>query len=573
MTIKLTTIEINENILRLQKVLVKQNLPAAIITGFDIFLGEYAPLEECHRYYFSGFSGSVAELLVPATGKVLLFVDGRYYQQADLQTSSEFVKVEKVPYGVPLTKALLDKVSEFGFKKLGVETSRFCHALLNQLAPLAEIKNIDLDLKNAINFQSHKSSGVASEIDDKLTGQTASERAKQILKPGEGIYLQALDQISWLTNIRGYQLPYQSTFMARALLTFDKCYLLIPTTAHLNLETFSDFIEVHRMNFNELPEFFKAIPTEKLSNVYFESQNCSVFDYDILKNQFAGKLIERAHGLTPWQSQKNKSEIKSFVESFTKASNAIIESLRTIKKSCAEKKSVSELDFFDLVNANYKKHGAIAQSFRTISGFGANGSIIHYSTPSAECMLKPNELILLDSGGFYESGYATDCTRTILSGGTPTPQQKEIYTLVLKGLLQLQNAVFAPGTSGACLDALARQPMLKFGYIYAHGTGHGVGVNVHEAGYSITPMSQVPMREGQIGSVEPGIYLPGIGGVRLENLVVVEKHPVHQHLLHFRPLNFVGFDHVLINFDLLTSDEKKWLSDYEKECESRGTTI
>jgi Xaa-Pro aminopeptidase len=188
-------------------------------------------------------------------------------------------------------------------------------------------------------------------------------------------------------------------------------------------------------------------------------------------------------------------------------------------------------------------------------------------------MLRPNELILLDSGGFYESGYATDCTRTILSGGIPTTKQKEIYTLVLKGLLQVQNAVFAPGTNGACLDALARQPMLKFGYTYAHGTGHGVGVNVHEAGYSITPMSQLPMREGLIGSVEPGIYLPGIGGVRLENVVVVEKHPAHQHLLHFRPLNFVGFDHQLIDYDLLTPDEKKWLVDYEKECELRGTTI
>jgi len=570
---KLTTIEIKENILKLQELLKKQQLPAAIITSFDIFLGEYVPLAECHRYYFSGFTGSVAELLVPAQGKVHLFVDGRYYEQADLQTSSDVVEVEKVPYGTPLTKALLDKVKELKYQTLGAETSRFSHALYKQIQNFAEIKNIEAELKNVVKFSAQKSLGVAAEIDKKLTGESITERTQKILKPGEAIYLQALDQISWLTNIRGYQLPYQSTFMARALLTYDKCYLLIPTTAHLNLETFSDFIEVHRLNFYELPAFFKAIQNQRITQVYFESQTTSVFDYQTLKMEFGTKLTEREQGLIPWQSRKNSAEIKSFTESFERASLAIVESLRTIKKSCIDNQKVSELEFNELVNNNYKKHGAIGQSFKTISGFGANGSIIHYGTPSAECFLKPQELILLDSGGYYESGYATDCTRTVLSGGTATKQQKEMYTLVLKGLLQAQNAVFLPGTFGSCIDGLARQGMLKFGYTYAHGTGHGVGVNVHEAGYSITPISQVPMVEGLIGSVEPGIYLPGIGGVRLENVVVVEKHPVHKHLLHFRPLNFVGFDHELIETSLLNHEEKTWLEQYEKECEIRGTTL
>jgi Xaa-Pro aminopeptidase len=144
---------------------------------------------------------------------------------------------------------------------------------------------------------------------------------------------------------------------------------------------------------------------------------------------------------------------------------------------------LSELDFYHKTNEFYKNNGALDQSFNTIAAFGANSSIIHFSSPSADVPFKADELVLLDSGGYFESGYATDTTRAFLSGGVATKKQKEVYTLVLKSLLQAQNAIFPDNTWGSVVDGVARQPLFKAGFNFNHGTGHGVGINVHEGGY------------------------------------------------------------------------------------------
>ena len=152
-------------------------------------------------------------------------------------------------------------------------------------------------------------------------------------------------------------------------------------------------------------------------------------------------------------------------------------------------------------------------------------------------------------------------------------KHKEIYTLVLKGVLNLQNAVFKEGSTGAALDMLARQPLYQAGYDFAHGTGHGVGVHVHEGGVRISPASNIPMKEGQVVSIEPGIYIPGFGGVRIENIATVIKHPTHEGFLSFECLVYIGFEPLLINFELLNSQEKIWLQDYEAICKTRDTSF
>ncbi|MBY0412512.1 MAG: M24 family metallopeptidase, partial [Bdellovibrionales bacterium] len=167
----------------------------------------------------------------------------------------------------------------------------------------------------------------------------------------------------------------------------------------------------------------------------------------------------------------------------------------------------------------------------------------------------------------------TDTTRSFLSGGTASTRQKEIYTLVLKSILATQNAVFPENTWGSVVDGVARQPIFRSGLNYNHGTGHGVGINVHEGGYRLSTTSSTPLKENTVGSIEPGIYIPGFGGVRLENVAVVERHHEHKNMLRFRTMVYVGFDHDLIDFDMLSEEEQTWLDEYEKECARRGRSF
>ena len=148
-----------------------------------------------------------------------------------------------------------------------------------------------------------------------------------------------------------------------------------------------------------------------------------------------------------------------------------------------------------------------------------------------------------------------------------------MYTLVLKGLIAIETAVFPEGIEGKILDGLARAPMRKFGKDYMHGTGHGVGVHVHESGVRISSISDVPMKENQVVSLEPGIYIPGVGGVRLENIVIVEKHPYYDGLMRFKNMVFIGYDHNLIDESLLSQEEKDYIKTYEAECSKRGTSF
>jgi Xaa-Pro aminopeptidase len=287
------------------------------------------------------------------------------------------------------------------------------------------------------------------------------------------------------------------------------------------------------------------------------------------------RLTEKEGGLYGHQSVKEPVELKQMEASFRKADKAIFNTIKWVKDAVRAGKRVTELDLYHETTQKYKEQGAVEQSFNTIAGVGANGSIIHYGNPSDEVVIKDSDMILLDSGGYFEGGWATDTTRTFFADSSkkPDPKMKEIYTLVLKGTLAVQSAVFPEGTRGAVLDGLARAAMRKRGYDYSHGTGHGVGVHVHEPGVRLSTISSVPMKVGQVVSIEPGIYVPGFGGVRLENIAWVEKHPTYPGMLHLVPLVYIGFEPALIDQNLLNEEEKAILEAYEAECSRRGTSF
>ncbi|WP_372654131.1 M24 family metallopeptidase [Halobacteriovorax sp.] len=559
---------IEQHLKEMASYLQKNSIDAAYISSFDIFMNEYVPMQESLRYYFSGFSGSVAEVLLLSNGTCHLFVDGRYHEQADIEVEAEGVIVEKCPFGQSLIEATVDKISSLGLNSLWVDGDRTPLGHFSKFSKIVE--NIEVGntkvIQNFISFQAFTKDATLSKV-KKLT--SANEKIRKILKEGEGMWLNSLDSISWLTNLRGYGLPFQSSFMARCFATRDGIELAIPNNYLIDFE--DDFIKVHRCS---IDEFSKDMPTNpSVEKIYYDPALINLTDYNCLGERFGNRnLVELKGGIIPVHAIKTKKEMEYIDAAFLSGDKAILNSLNWLKNSFHAGEQVSELDFYHKASEFYSLEGAKGHSFGTIAGFGANSSIIHYSSPSAKKFATDGEIVLMDSGAYFEGGFATDTTRTIFLGkGEASEKQKLIYTLVLKGLLNAQNAVFPEGTWGSHIDALARTPILRGGFNYAHGTGHGVGVNVHEGGLRFSPTSSIPLKEGNLGSIEPGIYLPGFGGVRLENIATVVKHPTLEGMLTFEPVVWIGFDHALIDENLMNKEEIQWLNEYEAECEKRGT--
>lgn len=577
--------EVLNNIKKIQKFMEKEKLQAFYLSTYDIFLNEYVPLADCHRYYVTNFTGSTAEVLVPVRGKVQLFVDGRYHEQADLECDLSAVEVQKVPYGLSIQEAMLNWIKANKITMLGLEADRTDLFLAKKFENVTKTKMyFNAELLSIINFSKVDKVGKIYELDYSLVGETTQAKLKRILKPGEAMFITALDSIAWLTNARRFELPFQSTFRAKALATYERVYLFLET---LDGSIENESVEVFVGEFHRLEDFLATIKLYeetvlplmserpfKLDRIYFSDRTINAADFNKIENYFGeDKLANRSEGLIPYHAFKNAVEIQSFESSFNRADTAIFNTIQWTKNALKNGDAVDELKYYHQCNQFYKETGALAQSFNTIAAFGPNSSIIHFSSPSESVKFSNDQLVLLDSGAFYESGYATDTTRTFLSGGRASDKQKEIYTLVLKGLLHGLNAVFPEGTWGSLVDGVVRQPLFKYGQNYAHGTGHGVGINVHEGGFRLSSTSNIPLKAGTVGSIEPGIYIPGFGGVRLENVVVTEKHPTLANMLCFRSLVFIGFDHELIDYEILTEEERVWLDDYEKECQKRGRSF
>ncbi len=577
--------EIKANINSLKSFMKSKKLDSFYLSSSDIFLNEYVPLEECHRYYLTGFAGSTSECLVPLEGKVILFVDGRYYEQADIECDLSLVEVFKVPYGTGLRQAMKEVITSKKLKSLGVEGDRIELSLYNDFKTQAKVTAFNnSELSNVLTFKETSFDKKIRELSLDLVGESTKEKLERILNPGEAFFISALDSIAWLTNMRRHELPSQSTFRSKVLATRECVYLLME---HIEGEITNPAINLSVGKFSKLENFFMIVDeyetdwkkkagldTYKINKVFYSANSTNTADFLKLSAHFGEeKLINRPDGLVPFHAMKNPAELKSMQDSFNNGDTAIFQTISWVKENVKNGVEFSELDFYHKTNEFYKNNGALDQSFNTISAIGANSSIIHFGSPSADIPFKKGELVLLDSGGYFESGYATDTTRSFLSGGEASARQKEVYTLVLKSILNTMNAAFPDGSWGAVVDGVARQPIFAAGLNYNHGTGHGVGINVHEGGYRLSTTSNIPLKENTVGSIEPGIYIPGFGGVRLENVAAVERHPEHKNMLHFRNMVYVGFDHDLIEEKMLNDQEKKWLEEYERECQKRGRSF
>jgi Xaa-Pro aminopeptidase len=572
---------IKSNIQKIKKIMTERGLDGLYISSFDPFLNEYVPLEDNHRFYITGFTGSMAEVLVPANGRVRLYVDGRYHEQADLEVDATEVEVVKVGSDTSTTANLAYDVKKFGMRKLGFEADR---TPLNFLKVLSEAASevIPLETNELAQHIEFKALAPLKEIQivqREWRGRDTLEKTRSIFKnEKQALYLTALDSIAWITNCRGYHLPFLSSFYAKALVTKEKVFVFVtpetPVSDKAKKEIGLEFITLPFNNL--LKELDRLQNTLHLNEVWFDPGMLNSADFSMLVKVFGtDRLKEKNGGLYEYQSIKEPVELNQIQASFKKADKAIFNTIKWLKDSVSSGKRITELDLYHETTKKYKEQGAVDQSFNTIAGVGPNGSIIHYGNPSDEVVIKETDMILLDSGGYFEGGWATDTTRTFLGNSLKKadPKMVEMYTLVLKGLLAVQSAVFPEGTKGIVLDGLARNPMRKKGYDYNHGTGHGVGVHVHEPGVRLSSISNVPMKAGQVVSIEPGIYVPGFGGVRLENIAYVEAHPSYPNMLKLNSLVYIGFDPALIDMNLLNDEEKILLEEYEAECLRRGTSL
>lgn len=580
-TFDLSNQTIKTNIQKLKKLMTERGLDGMYISSFDPFLNEYVPIQENHRFYVTGFTGSMAEVLVPLEGRVRLYVDGRYHEQADLEVDATEVEVMKIGGETSTTHELAVDVKKIGIKKLGYEADR---TTLNYLKKLSEFAPETLavapgELAQYIQFESVGALKEIFPVQREWRGRDTLEKTRSIFKNDkQAMFITALDSIAWITNCRGYHLPYLSVFYAKALVTKEKVYVFVTPETPVSDKAKKEIgIEWITLPFTGLPKELDRLQNNlHLDEVWFDPGMLNSADFSMLVKIFStDRLKEKAGGFYEYQSIKEPVELKQIEASFRKADKAIFNTIKWVKDSLKAGKRITELDLYNETTVKYKEQGAVDQSFNTIAGVGPNGSIIHYGNPSDEVVIKSTDMILLDSGGYFEGGWATDTTRTFFgdSSKKADPKMIEMYTLVLKGLLAVQTAVFPEGTKGMVIDGLARNAMRKKGHDYNHGTGHGVGINVHEPGVRISSISTVPMKLGQVVSNEPGIYIPGFGGVRLENILYTEKHPEFSNMLRFVPLVYIGFDPALIDMNLLNSEEKVVLEEYEAECLKRGTSL
>jgi len=568
--------EITQNIKSLEAFMNDQGLEAFYVSSFDAFLNEYVPMDDCHRFYVTGFSGSVAEVLLIKGDKIRLYVDGRYHEQADLEVDTSVVEVVKVPQNKSLAAAMIDDVERLAPKNIGIESTRCSLKMFKNLDHLTEVKSFNDELGQHINFKNNTNFKPIKHLEEKFRGSdTAAKLARIGLKKDEAYYVTAIDSVSWIANCRGYHLPHLSSILAKAIVTHDKVYLFKDASIDLDSSVADnktiEFFDVLELE-NKLSELNKS---HNFNSVSIQSSMINAADYQILGNVLDKQVIvEDEDGLVPFHSIKEDAELEIMKDSFNRSNKAVFNTIKWVKDAMNAGNEIFERDIYNKTTEMYSKEGALEQSFNTISGAGANGSIMHYGDPKADLKIHDDDMILLDSGGYYEAGFATDKTRTFMASTKEgTAKHKEIYTLVLKGTLGLQNAIFPEGSTGGHIDALARTPMYRHGYDFAHGTGHGVGIHVHESGVRISSKSTQPMKAGQVVSIEPGIYIPGFGGVRLENIAYVEEHPEFKGFLRFQNLVFIGYEPLLIDHDLLNEQEKVWLADYEKECAKRGTSF
>jgi Xaa-Pro aminopeptidase len=534
-----------------------RNLDAVMIPRGDAFQGEEVPPSEDRLKFISGFTGSAGVAVITAD-HAALFSDGRYSLQMTAQVGKGWTCHTQPEES--LSDWLADHMPSGSL------------AVDGQLITLAGWRHLDKSLPKKVKLKSLAENPVdgiwtdrpkvptapAWTYPDAYAGQSREDKIAAVVDCFDGadhLFITGPDQLCWLLNIRGSELPFTPFYRAFACLDSNGQVTLFTDASRLSD---IDQAGLTIMDEDHLPSYLAGLKNVEVS---IDPGTCPYALSDILGK----KSAEAASPIIGLKARKNKTEIEGFRGAHCRDAVAMIRFLSWLDDK--SRQGVGEVEAGEkLFHFRQEVENFISPSFATICGSGPNGAIVHYrAVPGEDAVIAANTLCLIDSGGQYLDG-TTDITRTVAIG-VPSQKMQHDFTHVLKAHIALDQLIFPKGTTGVQLDAVTRSPLWAAGMDYAHGTGHGVGccLSVHEGPASISKLGQIPIEEGMFLSNEPGYYIEGEYGIRIENLVIAVAHPELKDYLYFERVTMVPIDRRLIDTFLLTPDELAWINDYHLE--------
>lgn len=567
--------EIAQRLSNLREIMQREHLDAFIFPSTDPHNSEYVPDRWKGREWISGFNGSAGTAVVTMHAAAL-WTDSRYFIAAEQQLAgTEFVLMRERVAGTPTISEWLGKVlSDINGATVGVDgmvnTAADVEALISDLRQLGGITvRTNFDPLAVIWTNQPPIPTTPIEVHSlEYAGESTTSKLSRIRMAlrslhADGILVSALDDIAWTLNLRGSDVHCNPVFVS---------YLLIDTkttTLFINDEKLTPDVKayltaqgVQTAPYNHIKD---ALRNYDEYNILLDPNAIS---YTLFKQVRTQEVVRASSPIPAMKAIKNEIEVEGFRRAMIRDGVALVKFLRWLQTAVVkgQETEISVAEKLTALRAEQSLFRGI--SFDTIAGYEAHGAIVHYeATPETDVPLKPRGFLLLDSGAQYQDG-TTDITRTIALGEL-TEEQREVYTLVLKGHIQLELAKFPSGASGTQIDALAREAMWRKGFNFLHGTGHGVGsfLNVHEGPHQIRmEYKPAPLLPFMTVTDEPGLYLEAKFGVRIENILLIKPYMTTPfgEFLQMEPLTLCPIDTAPIVREMLLNEEVDWLNGYHQ---------
>lgn len=562
---------IDQKLSSLRDKMKKNGLDAYIIPSSDPHISEYVADHWKAREWISGFTGSAGTVIVTME-HAGLWTDSRYFLQGEQELSgSKFVLHKMIdqfrPYHIEWLKENLSSQMTIGFDGK-VQTQAFYEKMLNIFSPIKIDINAEHDLfEDVWTDRPMIPRNAIYEHDVEFAGIDRTEKISLLrskMSKHDYYLISALDEIAWLFNIRGTDVESNPVGIVYAVVGQSKSHLFVyPEKIDSALKNALNKAHIELLNYSEINQFLGKLTDSE--SILVDKNLCNQSLYSSIEN---AHIIQQDSIIKHLKAVKNDIEIAHFRNAMIKDGVALTHAFYWLEQQLMSN-PVSEYDFaMKLAECRSKQEHYKGESFNAIIGYESNGAVIHYRPMPDTCKMIENKGILLcDSGGQYMDG-TTDITRTIALS-EPSSVQKLHYTLVLKGHISLDAAKFPKGTNGGQLDVMARQYLWSHGLNFLHGTGHGVGffLNVHEAPQGFAPPSSergktvhVP---GMVTTNEPGYYVDGGYGIRIEN-VLVTVEDADGYLKHDN-ITLFPIDTTLIDMSIMTKSEINWMNDYHQK--------
>ncbi|AUS97907.1 peptidase M24 [Clostridium thermosuccinogenes] len=571
--------EIKERVEKLRQLMKENGIDAYIIPSSDAHQSEYVADHWKSRQWISGFTGSAGTVVITEKDAGL-WTDGRYYIQAEKQLAGSGIQLFRAGEpDVPSYEKWLKDVLKEG-DCVGFDGSLFSVKSVDEMEKEFSEKKISLKTDKDLIGQLWTDrpglpEGTVFVHDVKYAGKSRVEKLNEVRKEmkslGANYYLlSSLDDIAWLLNIRGSDVPNNPVVISNAVISMDGCILFVDLKkipSEIKKELNSDGVEL--MGYGDIQKFLEGIGDG--DSIIIDPARTNMNLYNSINTNT--KKIRHPNITTRLKAIKNDVEIQNLRNCMIKDGVAMVKFIKWLKESVGKEK-ITEISAEEKLEEFRRQQELFVEpSFDTIAGYKDHAAMMHYkATPESQYTLMNEGFLLVDSGGQYLDG-TTDITRTIVLGKL-TEEERRDFTLVLKGYLGLDSVKFLYGATGSNLDVLARKPIWEYGMDYKCGTGHGVGffLNVHEGPQRISQVvNNVKLEKGMIVTNEPGIYKEGKHGIRTENimLVVEDEKTESGQFMRFEALTCCPIDLDGIDVDLLTEAEKKRLNEYHKDVYSK----